>query len=147
MRTPPPPPTPPAGELEKVIFDELMAARSENRAVSRHMLSQKLHEAKGVHPKDAFAVVEIYCEESAPSTPEYLSSEFMVPYLKMSAFLFAAISIMIIAYSTAEVRQGRPPWGWGILVGGVFLGFSASGWIKSLFREKTGTEQIQVSKP
>jgi hypothetical protein len=119
-----------------VIFDELMSARSENRLVSRHMLGQKLHSVKGLHPRDAFAVVDLYCDESAPAIPEYLGTEFMVPYLKGTAAVFAVLSIIVIAYSATAVNQGQRQYIWGIVAGVVLLAMSASGWIKSLLREK-----------
>ena len=137
MRHIPQPPAPPEGENELVIFQELMAARAANRPVSRQMLSQKLHEARGLPPKQAFALVEMYCETEAPSTPEYLGSEFMIPYLKMSAFLMAAISLGLMWYSVGQIRLGKPAWDWGMIAGVLFLCLSASGWIKSIFKERS----------
>jgi hypothetical protein len=121
VRSAPQPPTPPEGENERVIFDRLMAARAENRPVSRHMLSQMLHESKGLPPKEAFALVDTYCETEAPSTPEYLSTEFMVPYLKWSAAVSAVLAVAITGISAQEVMHGKRQWTWGFLAAFLFL--------------------------
>lgn len=99
------------------------------------MLSQKLHETTGMPPKDAFAVVEVYCETEAPSTPEYLDKEFVVTYFKGAAVMMAMIALTIMAFSASKVMHGQRAWTWGFAVGAVFLLMSLSGWIKSLFRE------------
>ncbi len=135
MRTAPHLPTPPTGENEKIIFDELMAARAANRPISRNMLSQKLHEAKGLHPKQAFALVDMYCDNEAPSTPDFLSKEFMVPYLKISAFVMAALSLGVLWFSIEQVRHAKNVWVWGVVAAVFLFGMSLSGWIKSLWRE------------
>lgn len=137
MRSVPQLPTPPEGENERIIFEELMAARAANRPVSRHMLSQKLHESKGLPPKQAFALVEVYCETEAPSTPEYLDKEFMVPYLKAMAITMAVLSVLVMWFSAAEVMGGKRIWMWGFAAGAVLILMSLSGWIKSLWREFT----------
>ncbi len=135
MRSAPQLPTPPEGENERVIFEEIMAARKDNRPVSRHMLSQKLHESKGLPPKQAFALVEVYCETEAPSTPEYLDKEFMVPYLKAWAITMAVLSVLVMWFSASKVMHGQRVWMWGFAAGTLLIGMSLSGWIKSLWRE------------
>jgi len=131
------PPTPPENEYERIVFEEIMSARAENRAVSRHMLSQQLHESHGISPKEAFAVVETYCDNEAPIIPEYLGNEFIVSYLKTMALIFAAASILVMLFSAVKWLNGDHRFLWGFLVSAGILAMSTTGWIKSLLREKS----------
>ena len=125
----------PENEYERFVFEELMASRREGRAVSRHMLSQRLHENKGLPPKASYALVETYCETEAPSVPEYLGNEFAVPYMKVAAFIFAILGSGLVVYSSLRITSGKGQWWWGFGVGSVVLLYSLSGWLRSLFRE------------
>ncbi|MBI1755631.1 MAG: hypothetical protein HY248_00120 [Fimbriimonas ginsengisoli] len=134
-------PKPPEGELERFVFDEIQAARTQNRPVSRQMLSQMLAETKGLPPKTCYAVVESYCEAEAPTTPEFLGSEFMVPYMKISALVLAAFGLIALGMSTVRIAWGENVWWWGEALAVVLLLTSASGWIRSLIRERFGSDR------
>src|SRR5690242_12012810 len=113
-----------------MVFEQIMAARAENRAVSRHMLSQQLHASAGLSPKEAFAVVETYCDNEAPIIPEYLGNEFIVSYLKTMALIFAGVSIVVMLFSAIKWLNGDHRFEWGFWISAVILAFSGTGWVK-----------------
>lgn len=130
------PNAPPEGELERFLFDEIQQAREENRPISRRELTLKLHQDKHLRPKEAFAVVEQYCDESAPMVPEYLSSEFAAPYLKVLAIVNSILGLAVMGYSATMMNvRGKPWWIWA-LAGVALLGSSAFFWGRSLLRER-----------
>lgn len=136
MRTMAKPMLPPEDERERVIFDRLMEARQENRPISRHQLSDELARKKGMTPKDAFALVEAYCDEEAPAVPEYLGSEFAAPYLKTLALIGAVFALTVTIVSATRWWQGNRQFEWGFLIGLVAFGFAGWQWLRSLMRER-----------
>jgi hypothetical protein len=125
----------PQDGVEQLIYDEIMSARAENRAISRHMLSEYLREKEGLPARKAFAIVDSYCDTELPSTPEYLDKEFAIPWKKTGALLLGILGSAIFAYSSLRVIEHHDKWLWGILGGLGVMGLSMGNWLKSLMEE------------
>jgi hypothetical protein len=116
MRTVPMPERPQDG-VEQLIYDEIMSARAENRAISRHMLSEYLREKEGLPARKAF------------------DKEFAIPWKKTGALLLGILGSAIFAYSSLRVIEHHDKWLWGILGGLGVMGLSMGNWLKSLMEE------------
>ena len=60
--------------------------------------------------------------------------------------LIAALSLVVVGYSTNMMMHGKPVWWFGILAGMILLGVSASGWIRSLYREQILPKLSQLDR-
>lgn len=123
----------------EVIERELERARVELRPISRRALREVLVKELKLQPKDAEAAVDSYCEEVAPYTPDYLSNEFILPYIKLAGLVFGIIALGLIAYG-ADLWQQRQPHSWVFFViGAVLVLLSAVGLLKALRYERDGS--------
>ena len=126
-----------------VIERELERARVELRPISRRALREVLVKELGLQPKDAEIAVDSYCEERAPYTPDYLNSEFSLPYIKLAGLVFGIIALGLIAYG-ANLWQQHQPHSWVFFViGAVLFLLSAVGLLKALRQEREGSAKTQ----
>lgn len=122
----------------EVIERELERARVELRPISRRSLREVLVKELHLQPKDAEVAVDSYCEERAPYTPDYLNSEFILPYIKLAGLVFGVIALGLIAWGMDLWKQ-RLPHSWPFFVGGALLfTLSAVGLLKALRYERDG---------
>ncbi|MHB8638061.1 MAG: hypothetical protein ACYC96_16515 [Fimbriimonadaceae bacterium] len=122
----------------EVIERELERARVELRPISRRSLREVLVKELHISPKDAEIAVDSYCEELAPYTPDYLSNEFILPYIKLAGLVFGIIALGLIAWGV-DLWEKRLPHSWPFFVVGAVLFFlSAVGLLKALRYEREG---------
>lgn len=124
----------------EVIERELERARVELRPISRRALREVVIRELGIPHKDAELAVDSYCEERAPYTPDYLSNEFLLPYVKLTGLIFGLIALGLIGYG-ADLWQKHQPNSWPFFVGGAVLFLlSAVGLLKALRYEREGSK-------
>jgi pilus assembly protein TadC len=116
---------------------EIEAARRENRPISRRSLALLLVRERGLAVPAASAVVDSFCDEKAPYTPDYLSKEFMLPYLKLAALFFVVLSLVILAYAVRLQLGHRLNWP-AYAAGAVLFLFSGFGLLQILRLEREG---------
>jgi len=122
-----------------VIERELERARVELRPISRRALREVLVKELHIPPKDAEIAVDSYCEERAPYTPDYLSNEFILPYIKLAGLVFGVIALGLIAWGV-ELWKQRLPHSWPFFIAGAILfSLSAIGLLKALRYEREVT--------
>jgi hypothetical protein len=119
----------------EVIERELEKARVELRPISRRALREVLVRELGVTPKDAELTVDTYCEERAPYTPDYLSNEFILPYIKLAGLVFVVVSLGLIGYGAHLWQQNRNSWPF-FLTGAILFVLSGVGLMKALRYER-----------
>ena len=119
----------------EVIEREIEKARVELRPISRRALRSVLVQELGISPKDAELTVDTYCEEQAPYTPDYLSNEFILPYIKLAGLVFVIVSLGLIAWGAHLWEERRPSWPF-FLIGAVLFVLSAIGLMKALRYER-----------
>ena len=120
----------------EVIERELERARVELRPISRRALREVLVKELGLSAKDAEIAVDGYCEERAPYTPDYLSNEFILPYIKLAGLVFGVIALGLIAWGV-ELWQQHLQHSWMFFVSGaVLFTLSAIGLLKALRYER-----------
>lgn len=122
---------------EAFIADKLEASRRDSTPVSRHQIAEELAKARRMPFRSAFQKVDQYCEESSPHTPDYLGKEFLVPYLKLWALLFAAIAVGTVIFTVVRFRVNDKEFWYGLVIA-VVLGLIASWrYLLGIFREFT----------
>jgi len=127
----------------EVIERELERARVELRPISRRALREVLIKELKLQPKDAEVAVDSYCEELAPYTPDFLSNEFLLPYIKLAGLVFGIIALGLIAWGV-ELWKQHLPHSWPFFVVGALLFLlSAIGLLKALRYEREGTTKTQ----
>ncbi|MBS1718731.1 MAG: hypothetical protein JSS72_13465 [Armatimonadetes bacterium] len=131
-------PAPPENELERFVYDQLLFSRESNQPVSRHALSLLLADSQQLPRKEALAVVETYCDENAPMTPEYLGDEFLIPYLKISALVLSVVGVALIGLATANLSNRVHPL-WMYPSGGIMIIGAAYAYVRSLRMEARTT--------
>ena len=94
-----------------LVEQEIASAKEERRPTSRQALANLVQKRTGMPAKDAFAIVEAFCEEKEPALPEFLESEFVIGWLKVVAIGQAIVGIIFFIVKIA-VLVG--------LVGGAF---------------------------
>ncbi len=119
----------------EVIEREIERARVELRPISRRALRSVLVSELRLSPKDAELAVDEYCEEQAPYTPDYLSNEFILPYIKLAGLVFVIFSLGLIAWGAHLWEDRRPSWPF-FLIGAVLFVLSAIGLLKALRFER-----------
>ncbi|HLK13304.1 MAG TPA: hypothetical protein VKT78_00740 [Fimbriimonadaceae bacterium] len=122
----------------EVIERELERARVELRPISRRALREVLIKELRLPAKDAEIAVDSYCEERAPYTPDYLSNEFLLPYIKLAGLVFGIVALGLIAWG-ADLWERHMPNSWPFFVAGAILfTLSAIGLLKALRYEREG---------
>ncbi len=134
-------PAPPETENERFVYDQLIEARQKNKAISRHAIAQSLQVEKNLPPKVAFAVVEEFCADKSPSTPEYLGSEFLVPYQKALALMLSVAGLLGTGFGISLFNNKQQNWPWVLGLGLLFVGLSVYVWVQSLYRETREIEE------
>lgn len=124
--------------VEEIIVAELERARKAYEPISRRMMAIAVAEHKKITYREAFDLVDAYCDEKEPAVPGYVSSEFGIFYLKVIAVLNVLVG-MFLAYFGVKAFQnprapGMPYWAWFVLTT-LFVGFAALSWVKSVERE------------
>jgi len=114
---------------------ELKVAREELRPTSRRALALVISNRIGMPFKEALDIVDAYCDEKEPAVPTYLSSEFVIYWLKAVAVANVAIGIAGIWYGVKLMKAGQLAWP-SLCLGTVFVGLGALAWVKSV--EKGG---------
>lgn len=124
----------------EVIERELERARVELRPISRRALREVVVRELHIPAKDAEIAVDAYCEERAPYTPDYLSNEFLLPYIKLTGLVFCILALGLIAYGV-DLWQHHAIHSWMFFVGGAILFLlSAIGLFKALRYEREGVK-------
>jgi hypothetical protein len=117
-----------------LVEEEIAAARTERRPVSRQALANLVQKRTGMPPKDALAIVDAFCDEKEPALPVYLESEFVIGWLKVLAIGQAVVGIVFFYYASKAHQRGEPIWVY-LMLGTVFIGIAALCWVQSLERE------------
>lgn len=118
-------------DLERFLALEIDKARAKARPISRVTLSRRLHDEHGLPIKEAEEFVEAFCDEHEPAVPEYLSSEFGTPYLKVIAVINVLIAISFLVMAVRFSGRGQGLW-MGLGLGGLFLVGAGFAWVNSL---------------
>ena len=126
---------PPANEHEKFCFERLEEAKRVSIPISRHRLAEELAKKHEIRFKQAFDIVDLYCDERSPGTPQYLDKEFLVPFLKLTGLMFAALSIITLIVTVVMYRPGDPKFAIGIGLVILFALFASAGYVRGLLRE------------
>lgn len=126
---------PPTNEMERFCFDRLEEAKRSSVPISRHGLAEELARKNNLRFRAAFDVVDAYCDERSPGTPEYLGKEFLVPFLKLTGLVFAALAIIALIVTVVMYRPGDPKFTIGIGLMILFALFASAGYIRGLLRE------------
>lgn len=120
----------------EVIERELERARVELRPISRRALREVVARELRIPPKDAEIAVDSYCEERAPYTPDYLSNEFILPYIKLSGLVLGLVALGLIGYG-ASLWLNHAAHSWVFFISGaVLFSLSAIGLLKALRYER-----------
>lgn len=120
---------------QALIQQEIEKAQKDLRPVSRQSLARTLSHERGLAFADALQVVDDYCDDKAPFTPDYLSKEFMLPYLKVLSLVIVGASLLIIAYATKLQLSHQTSWLWYV-IGAVLFVFSGLGLLQILRTER-----------
>lgn len=126
---------PPANELERFCFDRLEEAKRDSIPVSRHQIAESLARKHSIRFREAFDIVDTYCDERSPGTPEYLGKEFLVPYMKLSGLVFAALAVIVVIATVIMYRPGDRQFAWGMGIGVLFGLLAGSVYVRGLLRE------------
>jgi len=121
-------------DLIEIISGEIQTARDQTRPTSRQELANIVHARTGMSVGEALEFVDSYCDENAPGVPGYLQEEFAIPYLKVLAVFFTAISLFICYHGVRLYQDRKPGWVW-LCIGVVLFGLGALSWVKSIERE------------
>jgi hypothetical protein len=124
------------GETPQALLErEIERARTEVRPISRRSLANMLVKEKGIPFADATALVDSYCDEKAPYTPDFLTKEFMLPYLKLAALFFVVFSMVILGYAVKQQLAHQVSWP-AFVGGAVLFLFSGLGLLRVLRIER-----------
>ena len=115
----------------QVIEREIERARVQLKPISRRSLRERLVHEQKLSPKEAEELVDAYCEERAPYTPDYLSDEFLLPYIKLAGLVFVIISLLTIGYGAHLWINSERSWPW-FVIGAVLFTISGVGLVKAL---------------
>lgn len=126
---------PPTTELERFCFDRLDEAKRESVPISRHRLAEELAKKHSLRFKEAFEVVDQYCEERAPGTPDYLDREFLIPFLKLTGLVFAALALIAVVVTVIMFRPSDPRFLIGLGITILFGLLASAGYVRGLIRE------------
>lgn len=113
---------------------EIETARKELRPTSRRALALMVRRETGLQFRDAFDLVDSYCNEKHPAIPAYLSSEFVVYWLKAVAVANILIGIAAAWYGGRLHSQDKLAWP-AFCLATVFCGLGAMSWVKSIEKE------------
>lgn len=119
---------------EQMIDSAIKKAREELTPISRRMLALMISQKKSLPFKEAMDIVDEYCDEHAPAVPGYVSSEFIIYWLKAVAVFFVLIGLGIVFWGVSVFRVRGVAWP-HFAGGTIVIGLGALAWVKSLERE------------
>lgn len=135
----------PDDPLELFVYEEIQAAKSSNKPVSRYALTSILAQEKNMPRKLADQVVVEYCDEYFPSIPEYLGNEFLTPFIKTSALILAILGVGLLLWSL-RVRNLGGNDRYMYDGAGILLLLAAAGYIRGIYTEKFSKVE-RISQP
>jgi hypothetical protein len=126
--------------VEVIIQAEIAKARANYSPISRRMIALALHDQKQIPYREAFDMVDVYCDEHESAVPGYISSEFGIFYLKVIAVLNVFVGLVLAYFGVRAFQNPRgtmPSWAW-FTITTLFIGFATLCWVKSIERELGG---------
>lgn len=135
----------PDDPCERTVYEELLAARERNVPVSRYALIQIVRNDHNMKGKEAAEVVETYCDEFFPGTPEYLGKEFLTPFFKVLSLITAALAICLLLWALKLNREKvKVMWMYYTTAG--MLTLALIGYLRGIYTEKFG-EVKRLARP
>jgi hypothetical protein len=124
----------------QIVREQHEACRQNLVVTSRARLVRHLVEVTGIPRKDAFDVVDNYCEVDNVAVPMYLGRDFTVGWLKVIAVSNVIISLILLWNGRQLHLQKIYPW-WFWLAGACFGGLGVLFWVKSLELEVSNAKK------
>lgn len=122
-------------KVEELISQELEAAKLRLQPISRRRLISIVSKKFSMPVHEAESLVEAYCEERAPYTPEYLGKELFLPYVKLMALLISIVGIAAVAWGAHLWHIHETSWPF-FIAGCIAFGFGGTGLVKALRGER-----------
>ncbi len=120
-----------------IVKSEYEAATTAYKPISRRQLALNLSMKTGMPYKDAFAVVDTYCDAERIAIPSYLSKEFSIYWWKALAAFDVLVALGFCYWARNKHLAHEYPWGvW--IVATLFAGLAVFLWVKSLEGEAAG---------
>ena len=116
---------------QQIIEEEYRSAKNAYQPTSRRQLAVHLAAKTGMPYKEAFIIVDRFCDEQSLAVPAYLGNEFGIFWLKVVAAFNILIAIGFVYYAREKHLANQRPWEiW--LIATLFGGLAAWAWVKSL---------------
>lgn len=127
-------------KAQDLISRELEAARLRLQPISRRRLVSIVSKSLDMSPHEAETLVEEYCDERAPATPEYLGRELFLPYVKLMALVISILGIAAVGWGASLWHHHEVSWPFFVL-GFVAFVFGGIGLLKALRGEQEAAQE------